>query len=214
MPRQFFVKSQADNPKSMSGWKIEYSIIEREKSEKDVIQKTASYGGHKWSRSSISRPVQVFGISRTVPPTENVKYFKYLSKSDTLSGEQRSQLDANVADKVSRIIGKDVRKYSEFKDEKGKVTLLTGVTQNGEEYSEFHFGAGESSVIRMVAVIEKLPENALVLIEEIENGLHPVSTRKMVEYLIDVAIRKKIQSILTTHSNDALVPLPPKAICF
>jgi hypothetical protein len=79
-------------------------------------------------------------------------------------------------------------------------------------YSEFHFGAGESSVIRMVATIEQAEENALILVEEIENGLHPVATIKMVEYLIDVASRKKAQAIFTTHSNDALKPLPSKAI--
>jgi ABC-type multidrug transport system ATPase subunit len=52
----------------------------------------------------------------------------------------------------------------------------------------------------------------LILIEEIENGLHPVATRRMVEYLLDVAKRKSCQVIFTTHSNDALAPLPPNAI--
>lgn len=60
--------------------------------------------------------------------------------------------------------------------------------------------------------IEDLPDYSLVLIEEIENGLHPVATARMVEYLIEVAERKKIQSIFTTHSNDALLPLPPEGI--
>jgi hypothetical protein len=64
----------------------------------------------------------------------------------------------------------------------------------------------------MVSEIEAAPTNALVLIEEIENGLHPVATKAMVEYLIDVAKRKAIQSIFTTHSEDALEPLPSEAI--
>jgi hypothetical protein len=34
----------------------------------------------------------------------------------------------------------------------------------------------------------------------------------MVEYLIEFSKRKKSQVIFTTHSNDALLPLPPKAI--
>ena len=64
----------------------------------------------------------------------------------------------------------------------------------------------------MVSLIKSLPQNALVLIEEIENGLHPVAVRRMVEYLIDVANRRSIQSIFTTHSEDALSPLPSEAI--
>ena len=51
-----------------------------------------------------------------------------------------------------------------------------------------------------------------ILIEEIENGLHPLAVRRLVEYLIDVAIRRKVQVIFTTHSEEALKPLPDKAI--
>jgi len=64
----------------------------------------------------------------------------------------------------------------------------------------------------MVLTVESLPENALVLIEELENGLHPVATRKMVEYLVGASERKKLQVIFTTHSNDALAILPDQAI--
>ena len=90
--------------------------------------------------------------------------------------------------------------------------LLTGKTKSGSGYSEFHFGAGEASVIRMVAEIELADEQSMVLIEEIENGRHPVATVRMVEYLIDAAERKKIQAIFTSHSNDAIRSLPSKAI--
>jgi hypothetical protein len=64
----------------------------------------------------------------------------------------------------------------------------------------------------MAIKLETIEENSLVLIEEIENGLHPVATIRMVEYLIELALRRKIQVIFTTHSNDALKPLPDKAI--
>jgi len=64
----------------------------------------------------------------------------------------------------------------------------------------------------MITKIEQAPQNSLILIEEIENGLHPVATRRMVEYLIDVAERKSIQSVFTTHSDYALAPLPNEAI--
>ncbi|MFJ6064980.1 AAA family ATPase [Streptomyces tendae] len=64
----------------------------------------------------------------------------------------------------------------------------------------------------MVAEVEAASPGAMILIEEIENGLHPVATQRMVEYLIGVAHRKSCQVIFTTHSNDALAPLPSKAI--
>ncbi|MGY4478657.1 AAA family ATPase [Bradyrhizobium sp. USDA 3364] len=114
---------------------------------------------------------------------------------------------------ISRILDKDVSGFKQLKiHASGDVTLLTGQTQSGVQYSEFHFGAGESSIIRMVAAIEAAKDQTLVLIEEIENGLHPVATIRLVEYLIWAAERKKIQVIFTTHSNEALQPLPSKAI--
>lgn len=97
------------------------------------------------------------------------------------------------------------------KDYRPKQFLYTGMGPKGA-YSEFNFGSGEASVIRMVADIESLQEGSLVLIEEIENGLHPLAVTRMVEYLIDVAKRKRIQTIFTTHSDYALQPLPSEAI--
>jgi len=98
-------------------------------------------------------------------------------------------------------------------EKRHKQTQLMYVgASGGITYSEFNFGSGESSVIRMVADIESLPENSLVLIEEIENGLHPLAVRRMVEYLEDVAERKGIQSVFTTHSDYALDPLPSEGI--
>lgn len=79
-------------------------------------------------------------------------------------------------------------------------------------YSEFSFGAGEASVIHLVAEIEELADGSLVLIDEIENGLHPLAVCRLVDYLISVADRKRLQIIFTTHSDYALTPLPSEAI--
>jgi hypothetical protein len=127
--------------------------------------------------------------------------------------ERVESVSPEVAASVARILDRDVSNFSLLRvDPKGKVTLYTGVAPEGSGYSEFHFGAGESSVIRMVTEIEAAAENSLILIEEIENGLHPVATRRMVDYLISVARRKNCQVIFTTHSNDALAPLPSEGI--
>jgi hypothetical protein len=69
-----------------------------------------------------------------------------------------------------------------------------------------------SHLCRMISKIEAADNEALVLIEEIENGLHPLATERIVEYLIDAATRKKLQVIFTTHSEYALKNLPPEAI--
>lgn len=197
----------------MQNWKILYELIDRDINAKESIQRTAKFKSYKWYRDNMSRTVSIFGVSRTVPATERNEMRKCASTVFKYDSSQVEKFNDLVVSAASKVLGKNLSGYSQIKiDDNGRVTLLQGLTDNNISFSEFHFGAGESSVIRMIMKIESLDENSLVLIEEIENGLHPIATQRMVEYLIDFSKRKKSQVIFTTHSNDALLPLPPKAI--
>ncbi|WP_084183334.1 ATP-dependent nuclease [Nevskia soli] len=211
-PRQFFAKSgKLDD--SMQNWRFECELVDRGINPKESFRRTVSFLNTKWSRDQIERDVVVFGVARTVPANERAELRKCATAAFEVKPESVVKLTEPVATAVQRILGKSVANYTHMQiDTRGRVTLLSGQTELGVSYSEFHFGAGESSIIRMIMRIESLQDNSLILIEEIENGLHPVATIRMVEYLIDVALRKSAQAIFTTHSNDALRPLPDKAI--
>ncbi len=211
-PSRFFAKSgKLDD--SMQQWKIEYKLIHRSVKKDEEFTRSASFLSLKWSRDALLRTVVIFGVSRTVPANERVELRKCASTRFEVKDSAIKKIESSVTKEVSKILGKDITGYSYIKiDGRGHMTLLTGITEDGVQYSEFHFGAGESSIIKMVMSIESLPENSLILIEEIENGLHPIATIRMVEYLIHVAERKKAQVIFTTHSDDALIPLPSQAI--
>lgn len=211
-PRRFFAKSGSYD-ETMQNWEISYELIDRTINKKDVIHRTASFKNLKWNRDALSRKVMLFGVARTVPANERTELLKCASNRFSVPVDHVDDLSDNVRRAVSAILGKDITGFRRLRiDNSGRISLLTGKTADGHGYSEFHFGAGESSVIRMVSQIETAEDNSLILIEEIENGLHPLATIRMVEYLIDVASRKKIQAIFTTHSNDALLPLPSKAV--
>lgn len=161
----------------------------------------------------MSREVVFFGVSRTIPAVERKDLSKFAIQSVHFSPSECCNLDIDVAKCITRILGKDVSQYTVIKPDKyGNITLLSGKTDKGKSYSEFHFGAGESSIIKMIMGIEAVEPQSLVLIEEIENGLHPLVVRRLVEYLIDTANRKKIQVIFTTHSEYAIDVLPGNAI--
>lgn len=211
-PRQFFAKSGKFD-ESMLNWRIEYELIDRAINKTDAIRRTASFTSMKWSRDTVKRDVAVFGVARTVPANERKELQKCATGTFAVDAARVDSIQEPVIKAVGRILGKDISGYTHIRvDDSGRISLLTGATEKGTAYSEFHFGAGESSIIRMVMKIESLGDNCLILIEEIENGLHPVATVRMVEYLIEVATRKNAQAIFTTHSNDALKPLPPEAI--
>lgn len=211
-PAQFLAKSGKYDA-SMLNWKIEYESIDKSLRANDTVRRSAKYHNLKWARNTLDREVLIFGVSRTVPAAERKELRKCVSNNFEVSEDRISSFSKNVAESVSSILDKDVSAYKNIQvDNRGNVTLLSGANNEGETFSEFHFGAGESSIIRMVLQLEAASNNSLVIIEEIENGLHPVATIRMVEYLIELAERKRIQAIFTTHSNDALIPLPSKAI--
>lgn len=208
-PGMFFPKS-AIGDESMTGWRVEYELIDKQLNARQLVKRTSNFRQAKWARGDVvDRDVLFFGIERTVPAGEKTR-FKKLMRSTYVHRPPLEPLDANVATQVEHILGRSVADYRVTPYGADDKFLVGRVGTN--QFSEFHFGAGESSIIRMITRIENAPNNALILIEEIENGLHPVATRRMVEYLIDVAERKSVQTIFTTHSDYALSPLPNEAI--
>lgn len=211
-PRQFFTRNkQLDE--EMRNWSISYDAIDRTKSKMDVVKRTASFSKEKWYRDALKREVLFFGVSRTLPAVERKDLSKFTNKNVVFKKNEIQVLGAEAAGHITKVLGKDVSAYTVIKpDRYGNITLLSGKTKAGKNYSEFHFGAGESSIIKMILGIENTASQSLVLIEEIENGLHPIATERLVEYLLEVADRKNIQVIFTTHSEYAIAPLPAKAV--
>lgn len=212
-PRNFFPKSNiSDN--SMANWRIEYQLIDRRAHKSGPFSRNARFVSAKWRRENVpDRNVVVVPIQRTVPANELNKFKKFIGTAQ----KQKTDLDTNPLDQklsgyVSRILGKNASGYMRVSLKSDPThSILCGMIKSND-YSQFHFGAGEASIIEMVSLIENSPDSSLILIEEIENGLHPIATQKMVEYFVDVAKRKRTQIIFTTHSEHALEILPPSAI--
>lgn len=210
-PSRFFAKS-GKYDEAMKGWRVEYQLLSGTTKGQDAAR-TASYLKAKWNRTAVRRPVKVIGISRTLPVGEKKEVYKFVGGD--FKGFSETEFPETVRTAVERILGKEAANYLRVDaDKDGKYSILAVKDPTGiiGGYSEFHFGAGEASIIRIVGEIESTEENALILIEELENGLHPIATRRLVEYLIEVARRKSCQVIFTTHSNDALKPLPGDAV--
>lgn len=83
----------------------------------------------------------------------------------------------------------------------------------GSGYSEFHMSAGERSVLRLSRALSQL-ENALVLIDEIETGLHPYTQQQLVYELQLLALRNQLQIVVATHSPIIIDSVPEEARVF
>ena len=161
-PRRYFAKSgKLDN--SMRDWTLEYEAIDRNVAQDGSVRRTASFKNLKWDRGVLDRKVLVFGIARTVPPNERTEFQRYASNTFAFRQDELQALEANVLDAAGKILGKDMSGYQRLSLKSGRSLLLAAMTRTAE-FSEFHFGAGESSVIRMITEIEAAPDGTLVLI--------------------------------------------------
>lgn len=99
-------------------------------------------------------------------------------------------------------------RYTEVVDlSSGKKNLLFAEQAAGVTYSELHMAAGERTILRLSQEVAQL-EGALVLIDEVEAGLHPWVQQLLMLQLQQVALRNDLQVIVTTHSQSVLDSVP------
>lgn len=209
-PSQFFPKSFAGDD-SMSDWQIEIELVDKPINNSQKIRRSARFTQLKWRRDDLpERHVEYIEIQRTVPAGELSKFRKFIGQK---SGEiETNDLTDETIKYATAILDKDISDYKSVNFKSRPSEKLYIGTSGLNKYSQFHFGAGEASIIQTVDRIERSPDNSLILIEEVENGLHPIAVRLFVDYLQSVAKRKRLQVVFTTHSQDAVDQLPAEGI--
>ena len=76
-------------------------------------------------------------------------------------------------------------------------------------YSEFHMSSGERTILRLSKDLSGL-EDALVLIDEIDTGLHPYTQQQLMLELQRIALRQRLQIIVASHSPAVLESVPAR----
>lgn len=105
-------------------------------------------------------------------------------------------------------------RYSEVVNlSSGNKNLLFAAQEGGAAYSELHMAAGERAILRLSKEIAQL-EGALVLIDEVEAGLHPWVQQLLMLHLQQLALRNDLQIIVTSHSPVVLDSVPTRGRIF
>ena len=105
-------------------------------------------------------------------------------------------------------------KYREVvKLSSGNKNLMFASQEGGAEYSELHMAAGERSILRMSQDIAQR-KGALILIDEVETGLHPWVQQLLMLHLQQLALRNDLQIIVTSHSPVVLNSVPSNGRIF
>ncbi len=163
-----------------------------------------------WNRSFLGRknatqPERQIYL-RTLSNLSNPSEVRGVLSMSRLKGEpEETPLTASQIEFAQRMLP---FRYSEVVDlSSGSKNLLFASQQDGAAYSELHMAAGERAILRLSQEIAQL-NGALVLIDEVEAGLHPWVQQLLMLQLQQLALRNDLQVIVTTHSPVVLDSVP------
>lgn len=148
-PSQFFPKAFVGD-ESMSDWSIEIELIEKNIVPDRTVTRTARFSQAKWRRDDFPlRHVEYIEIQRTVPAGELTRFRRFIQGK--LEDYIESPMDTNTICYATAVLDKDIAHYRVIR---GKTNsherMYIGSTTNDIGYSQFHFGAGEASVIETI----------------------------------------------------------------
>lgn len=167
----------------------------------DIRKKDSKGNWNKYSTRP-ERVVSFLGISRILPPSEDNKYRAYRSyfKVKTLSNDVKQEL----INSLTTIFGQG---YSDITLKEYKNCRLFYVT-NINQYTGYNMGAGENAVLTLLYEILTAGDGALIVIDEIELGIHVSAQKKLIEVLKQLCKKKHCQIVCSTHSQYILDSLP------
>ena len=169
-----------------------------------------------WNRSFLGRkgasqperPVYLRTLSNLSNPSE---VRGVLSMSRLAAAPTETRLTASQIEFAQRMLP---FRYAEVVDlSSGSKRLLFAAQDRRAVYSELHMAAGERALLRLSQEIAQL-HGALILIDEVEAGLHPWVQQLLMLQLQQLALRNNLQIIVTSHSPVVLDAVPANGRVF
>ena len=152
----------------------------------------------RWSPRYTSRPkrdVFYLGIDSGLPEIEKERQTSYIDYHTSVSEDRLAERIVHIA---AQILCKD---YQSLTDHAVKNKHFFGVrTLSDINYSALSMGAGEQRLIKILTVVYHAAPYSLILIDEIDLLLHSNAQKQLIKQLSDLAQRKNLQIIFTTHS--------------
>jgi len=204
-PSNMFMSTQWDAA-AMAGATIEYKIRQG-MNEKSLRWRKTNDWGFTPKKGKPQRKVFFLDISRTLPLDATAGYAKIAKIASEETGNEIELNDESMRN-LSYVLGQEYAR-ARFIGTNINVSREVGLlTKECGEISQFHQGAGEDSMLDTFKLLQTIPNQSLLVIDEVENSLHPQAQRRFVQYLLKLARIKKLQIILSTHSPFVLEELP------
>lgn len=151
-----------------------------------------------------------------------VNYAKRVTKKVQQSIETKNNKGKKV--RVSYVSANDIKIINKILDKQySEISIINHrffsgtwgtsiIFKSGEIYSEANSGSGEFIVANIVNKLSSIPSESLLLLDEPELSLHPGAQKRLLEFFLDLIIKKRIQIILSTHSQSFIELIPNQCL--
>jgi predicted ATPase len=206
-PSKMFMNTQWDRS-ATAGAVIEYTVIQGDPNHPVSLKwKKTNDWGFSPRRKKPKRNVFFLDISRTLPLDATAGYAK-IAKLSNIEVGKSTELSTDSIKEISYILGVKYEKGRFTNTNIGNGKEVGLLTKSCGEISQFHQGAGEDEILDIFKLLQNIPMQSLLVIDEVENSLHPLAQRRFIKYLITLCRQKKLQIIISTHSPFVLEELP------
>jgi predicted ATPase len=203
-PSAFFVETVWDK---IQGVKVDFRVRRGPNVESFAMNKPTQ----RWRvpENGPSREVFLLDIARTLPLDASVGYAKIARSA--ASEIESSDISDDFRKRLSHVLSRDYKKARFATSDVDKNRQVGLLEREWGELSQFHQGAGEDATLDLFRTLQGIPDNSLLLIDEVEASLHPKAQRRLLQFLLWLARQRRIQVILSTHSPYVLHELPQEA---
>lgn len=185
--------------------------------EKDADQRTSQV---KFSGGAISGGsdlgVDVFHVNPGAEALSHQHLFcGYSDPTDLINGVGQRVLSEISLAEVKYISRRDYREIKSYEiDFNGDFVPFFEVAYGTERYDSRTMGAGEIATLYMWWLLDRSPENAILLLEEPETFLSPACQEALIEHVTVLSVKKKLTIIVTSHSPKIILSAPTEGQIF
>lgn len=121
---------------------------------------------------------------------------------------------STILDFIQSLPEQNIAGLSFLQEPRGRVMLQLTETfgDRKDERDASLLSDGTLRVLAIAAAMLSAPEGSLVVIEEIDNGVHPSRARRLLEQIQGIASRHNLRVLLSTHNPALLDALPDSAV--
>jgi predicted ATPase len=125
-----------------------------------------------------------------------------------------SSAEAEILGFISSLPEQDIRGISFLETPRQEVMVRLHETFGGREIPRDAavLSDGTLRVLAVAAALLSVDSGSLVVIEEIDNGVHPSRAEALLANIQRIARKRELRVLLTTHNPALLDALPPEAI--